>query len=356
MAASNEILNFAKLSKEDLLPASQALVFTETGLHNNAFRLLELNNDLLKSIENNEKLVIKGCDNDDLVICSGNSTYHVTCAETSNNLLLTKPARLHENLKECVQEEILVTTVCSVFQECLEANIGKCSFVRISELLKCSIYKGPEHESEIDPSKLFTVEELKNVVQASDGELLEALDDMDVFEINGYIRELDFEYHFRVLSYMLKLIDENSWALDTIDYDETCDALKDFVPEEVISAVFKKYTTPSVVVDGIQLYKYKERDVCQFFAKVILRTAGKFNLEEFLQAWKESVPDGMIPTEDMLYGMAIIDRKSTPKAIWEFEENTLPDDINERFRVLFQNKDKWTVPEIAPYIKLVSIF
>jgi sister chromatid cohesion protein DCC1 len=83
----------------------------------------------------------------------------------------------------------------------------------------------------------------------------------------------------------------------------------------------------------------------------LLYGAGKFNLDEFLQAWRESVPEGMIPDEELLYGIAIIDRKSEPNIISAFPEENLPEDINERFNMLFKAKEKWSVPEITPYIQ-----
>lgn len=53
----------------------------------------------------------------------------------------------------------------------------------------------------------------------------------------------------------------------------------------------------------------------------------------------------------MLKGLALIDLQSTPQVIWAFHESKLPDNINERFRILFQTKEKWTVDDIAPYIQ-----
>ncbi|XP_050298188.1 sister chromatid cohesion protein DCC1 [Anthonomus grandis grandis] len=351
LQAVNEVLQSAKLSREDVLSTSQTVFFTNEKIDDNSFRLLELNNEILKSIENGEKLCIKGCDDDDLVICSEKVTFQVTSAETSNSLLLVKPLKFFEDLKDSSSEQVEKIKVYKIFNECLEANVSKLCLKRLYEILSKTVYRGPEYESEIDQNQLFTLDELKNCIQASDAELIDAIQSMDIFEINGFLRELDFEYHFRVLSYMLKLIDENSWALDTIDYNETCESLEEIIPKEIIKCIFEKYTTETRIIDGMQMYQYKEERVCKFFARVILKTAEKFNLDEFLQAWKESVPEGMVPKEEMLYGIAIIDRNSKPKVIWSFEESSLPDNINERFKVLFKAKDKWTVPEIAPYIK-----
>ncbi|KAJ8962508.1 hypothetical protein NQ318_000898 [Aromia moschata] len=260
----------------------------------------------------------------------------------------------NDDMEDGVKRKINRVEVNGIFYEYLEAVLGKPYLKKLNELLKDSVYKGPEYEFEINKDKLYTFEQLNQMVQASPKELKEALESMSVVKINDKIRLLDFEYHFRVLSYMLKLIDENSWQLDEIDYEQTIDTLSDLVPREILSDLFDKYAVESQIVDGLQLYRYDEHKVCSFFAKVLLHDAGKFNLDDFLQAWRESVPEGMNPNEEMLYGIAIIDRKAQPNIIWALDESVLPENITERFKILFDVKEKWTVPEISPYVKSLT--
>lgn len=59
----------------------------------------------------------------------------------------------------------------------------------------------------------------------------------------------------------------------------------------------------------------------------------------------------LIFQEAMLSGIALIDKSSTPHVVWGFGENELPEEINERFKFLFQTKPKWTLYEISPYIQ-----
>ena len=49
--------------------------------------------------------------------------------------------------------------------------------------------------------------------------------------------------------------------------------------------------------------------------------------------------------------MALMDRNSRPEVIWYFSEIDLPEDVNERIRILFQTREKWTVDEIRPYVQ-----
>nr|CAH7714851.1 unnamed protein product [Callosobruchus chinensis] len=349
-----EILRLAKLQLDDLKSTSQTIYFTKNNLYENDLKLLQLDATLLGEVSEGKKLYIKGDDNEEVVICSETQTYQVTEAETSNSLLLVDNLILTDPENTSNDEyNVNEVTVHSIFYNYLEAIPIKPHLKKLRHLLNESIYKGPEYESEVDPTKCYTFEQLDEMVQASTKELRKALDDMDVVLVNNKIRLLDFEYHFKVLSYMLKLIDENSWQLDEIDYQETVDALKDLVPKEILTGLFETYTEESQIIDGIQLYRYKEDKVCIFFAKVLLYGAGKFNLNDFLQAWKESVPDGMSPAEDMVYGIAVIEIRGgqNPDVIRAFDESELPENLTERFKVLFEVKEKWTVAEIAPYIK-----
>ncbi|KAI4467582.1 sister chromatid cohesion protein dcc1-related [Holotrichia oblita] len=353
----NKILSLAKLTETDLYSTSQTIYFTENTFHHGQYKLLELDKYLVQALKEGETLYIKGDDEENAVLCTKSKTYDVLETETSNSLLLFKDLQFCDSLKTSSERNISKIKISTVFHDYLEVLPSKPHLKKLKDLLKKSIYKGPEHEYEVNEESLLTYNSMLNTIQTSEEELKVALKTLNTITINDKIRILDFEYHFRVLSYMLKLIDENSWQLDEIDYEETMNALNDLIPTNVLNNIFDLYAEESKVIDGLQLFRYNEEKVCKFFAQVLLSSAGKFNLNEFLQAWKESVPEGMIATESMLHGIAIVDRKSAPNVIWAFEEKDLPETINERFQVLFEAKEKWTVEEISPYIQLsISLY
>ncbi|CAH1365882.1 sister chromatid cohesion protein DCC1 isoform X1 [Tenebrio molitor] len=350
----NEMLRLAKLHENDLLPTSQTVYFTQNKLYSDDYKLLELDQHLLEELKEGQTLYIKGDDDENAVLCSGTRTYDLSGAETSNSLLLVQDMHFFDDLKDEKERSCKKITVSGIFYEYLSVTSSKPHLKKLMDLLNKSVYKGPEREYEIKEENLFSYEDLNNTVQASEKELKEILRTLNVVTIKSKIRLLDVEYHFRALSYMLKLIEENSWNLDEIDYEETLTSLKDIVPEEILISLFDKYTEESKIVDGLQLYSYRESEICRFFAQILLYGAGKFNLDEFLQAWRESVPEGMIPDEELLYGIAIIDRKSEPNIISAFPEENLSEDINERFNMLFKAREKWSVPEITPYIQRLT--
>lgn len=165
---------------------------------------------------------------------------------------------------------------------------------KLKKLLEPSKYQGPELEYAVDKSKLLTYDAIFDKVQASRKELDEELVKIQAIKIDDWFRILEFDYEFRVLSYMLDLIEENSWELNKISKEITIESLKELVPLPILESMFDFYTEITVFEDGVQYYQYKQDKVCRFLARVLLKSAGKFNLVEFLQAWKDSVPDGMV--------------------------------------------------------------
>ncbi|XP_022899835.1 sister chromatid cohesion protein DCC1 [Onthophagus taurus] len=345
----NNLLSLAKLNEDDLIPVSQAVYFS-SNVHENNLKFLQLDKHLMECLKEGQLLYVKGNHDDSAVICTKSRTYNVIETETSNSLLLAQNLKFQKDFDDEKDKKISTTKIYGIFNSYLEVLPGKPHLKNLGTLLESTAYRGPEYESLIRDKK-YTFQELLDTVQISEDELKEALKNMHCITIENMIRLLDFQYHFRVLSLMLNFIEENSWELDRVDYEETRNELNNLIPTEILDSVFDYYAEETQCIDGLQLYRYNEYKVCRFFATVLLSSAGKFNLEEFLTAWGESVPPGMIVNEDMLHGIAIIDRKSIPPVIREFKADVLPDNVIERLKVLFEVKDKWTFEEISPYVE-----
>lgn len=184
--------------------------------------------------------------------------------------------------------------IVNTFFTYYELKLCKPKLSKLRKLLEPSRYQGAELEYAVEKSCLMNYQKLYDQVQASRTELDEELEKIQAIEIDGHYRLLEFDYEFRVLSYMLDLIEENSWPLDRVSKEVTLDSLKELVPQSIVEAMFRFYTVPSISDDNVQYYEYKQDKVCRFLARVLLKSAGKFNLAEFLQAWKDSVPEGMV--------------------------------------------------------------
>lgn len=189
--------------------------------------------------------------------------------------------------------QIVTKDILNTFFTYYELKPCKPRLSKLRKLLEQTMYQGVELEYTVDKSKLLTYDDIFDQVQASKEELDEELIKIQAIKIDDYYRLLEFDYEFRVLSYMLDLIEENSWPLNKISKEITLESLKELVPPCILEAMFSFYTVESINEDGVQYYEYKQDKVCRYLARVLLKSAGKFNLAEFLQAWRDSVPEGM---------------------------------------------------------------
>lgn len=64
--------------------------------------------------------------------------------------------------------------------------------------------------------------------------------------ILGCWRVLEFEYECRALSFLLNLIDEQSWPYNTIPVDETSKILDELLPPVILQHIIDQYSTPCV--------------------------------------------------------------------------------------------------------------
>lgn len=270
-----------------------------------------------------------GDPDENVVLCTSNKTYDVKEAETSNSLLLipdllfAAATGLDETTKNNsmggdsdssfdksntslnksnesdegtrLPRQIEHKDIVNTFFTYYEVKLCKPRLSKLQKLLDSTKYRGPELEYEVDKSKLLNLDAILEQIQASRAEIHQELDKIQAIKIDEYYRLLEFDYEFRILSYMLDLIEENSWPLVRISREGTMDSLKELGPMHVLQAMFRFYTKPSIQEDGVQYYQYDQVKVCRFLASVLLTSARRFNLEEFLQAWQDSVPEGMVP-------------------------------------------------------------
>lgn len=314
-----------------------------------------------------------------MVLCTKNKTYELKEAQQSNSLLvipdllpaektngnspLKSPPSNHINkamdksLEDDeepalpVDHQIKEVQIQKIFYNYLEPRLISPQTKKVQELLKLTLYNGPENEHLIEHKHLFTRRQLFETAQCSAGEFDELIKKIRAIKIGGYLRVLDYGYEFRVVTLMTSLINENSWMLDEVNREETVEALDGIVPTEICDAVFGFYTQP-VVENG--KYRYREAIVCRIIAQNVLQEGLKFHIDEFLETCQEGLPKGLQMDESYLGGIGVVDRDShTPSIRGLFEEN-MPMNLMQRFQILFKAKEKWTLQQISPYIEPFS--
>ncbi|XP_065646559.1 sister chromatid cohesion protein DCC1 isoform X3 [Hydra vulgaris] len=342
LAEVNELADIAGVIQRK--GSIQSLYYSTTWMKED-YKLIELSNELIKELKEGDNLVIRGDVEDECVICTRNQTFELRAAETTNSLLVL-PRLITPKSKDFSKELPLVETpVLSCFNSYYEVRPTRPKLQRLRKYLTVNAYSGYRGD---DKKEKFTTEDLLDTIQCSEAELTQGLIACQALQVDGYWRTLEINYQEKAFSQILALVEEKGWSWKEIPTEETCEILKELYPSFVLLHCFMVYG--SEIKNGFCFLS--EDKVCRYYVEYILRSApGKFNYNEFLSAWSQSVPDGMNVKSDHLLGIALTDLKYQPPLVWHFPEHNLPDDPAQRFNFLFKTREKWTYKEIEPYLK-----
>jgi len=341
-----KLIAHAKLAETDLMPLSQIVSFTSNMLSSEDIVLLEVTPSVADTLVEGSTLVMRGDENDSAVLCSDIATFDIKEAETSNSMLLLPALSFPTDggIDKEGTRSLCWREVAGVFYKYLELVEVRPKMRKLQNQLSSNLYSG-EKES----LKGQRYSQLLETVQASESELKEGLKKLEAVEIEGVWVQLDQDFQMKVLSYILRFFDENSWSLDCVSKKETVEALQELVTKEVLEQVFDIYCHPMEggKEDEFSLDKDK---VARFYGDFLLAVNTKYVLEEFLDMWQKAVPDGVKTDISQLSGLVLVEDAKEPALIKRFTESDLPDNITQRLEVLFGARDRWTVDEISPFI------
>ncbi|KAK1126333.1 hypothetical protein K0M31_004960 [Melipona bicolor] len=353
MEEVEESLKLAVIKESDLQRVTQILYSTEEPNVEEHIKLLELDDHLLETVNKGDSLTFQGTEEDLVVLCTKCRTYDIKEAETSNSFLLVPKLNLSEQSNVDTNRTIEACNISGIFHTYYEVKECRPKLEKLLSVLKPTSFKGIEHESSISHELLYDWHRLKNEIQASEAELIQALKDYLITNIDGYFRLISFEFEARSLALMLDLFEENSWEIDEIDKEITYEFLKELIYKPVFNILFTKYTEISEKSkkDGTSLYRYNEEKCCKTLAKVLFIASPVTEYKQFMKSWNIATPEKIEPKEEYLYGIALVRWNNLmEKEIVSFPETDLSIDVDERFNKLFKAKKKWTVQEITPYI------
>uniref|UniRef100_A0A3P8UZQ5 Sister chromatid cohesion protein DCC1 n=1 Tax=Cynoglossus semilaevis TaxID=244447 RepID=A0A3P8UZQ5_CYNSE len=344
-------LQIAKLKEEDLQETIHCLSFGEN-VSSADYCLLELDDTLCKHIETGQSLVIRGDKDEHAVLCSGDKTYDLKIADTSNLLLFLPGCKTPDQLPNNQDsQQVVHTQVWGFCNSYWELRKRHPKLKKLTKLLMENPYEGPAlgGQEEITENR-YTMEDLLERIQASEEEIKAHLETIHVCQIDDFWRVLDFDYEMKLLGHITQLVDSESWPIDKVPLQTTLEELEPLEPramiEHCLSCYGKRYTENDNV-----FYSLHEDKVCRGLAQLLLQNAVKFNLREFQEVWQQSVPEGMSTRLDQLRSLALVDRMSNPETICLLRVDDLPEDTVERFNHLFTLREKWTEDDITPYIQ-----
>ncbi|KAJ3598083.1 hypothetical protein NHX12_001597 [Muraenolepis orangiensis] len=333
-------VQIAKLQEEDLQKTIHCLSFGENVLSAD-YCLMELDETLCQHVEAGESLVIRGDADERAVLCSGDTTYNLKMADTSNLLLFVPGCKIPDQLPESQDSpHLLHTQIWGFCSSYWELRKQRPQLRKLKQLLMENPYKGSTlRGQEENTGTLYTMLDLLERIQASEEELQAQLQTIHACLVDGYWRMLDFDYEMTLMGHVTQLVDSESWSFNKV-------SLATEMIEHWLNCYGKRYTENELV-----FYALDEDKVCRATALLLLQNAVKFNLREFQEVWQQSVPEGMGTRLDQLKSLALVDRGSGPDTICLLRVEDLSEDTLERFNHLFTLREKWTEADITPYVK-----
>ncbi|KAK6628879.1 hypothetical protein RUM43_002696 [Polyplax serrata] len=349
---ATNMLICAKQKEEEVSSVTQVFYYpteSECKENINNLRLFSIDEEFIKKLESGERFSFKGCNKEKIVFCTEDETYEVKEGDISNsliicpNLLYNSDLQHHENNERVLKQQ----TIYGVHHSYLELRLTFPKLSKLKALLTEVEYTGPKENPDINNGYYFF--ELLDIIQCSRQQLQENLKEIRALCLDDKWRGLNITYETEVLSYMISVMEKQKW--DKIHGMEIKQILNSIVPEFIIDHILLYYTTQ--LSDDENLYTFKEDVVNRCFAEVLLKTAeGRFRYNEFIMAWERCLNPVIKADINHLKGLALIEKEEgQQKIVHLYPEYDLPENISERFRLLFKRKEKWTLEEITPYIE-----
>ena len=173
------------------------------------YSLLELPPEILSSLETAD-LTIKGQPDDEAVLCTANQTYAIRASVNSNSLLLCRARDADDD--DAARGPTL--EIMATLRQTLEVLPTRPRTERIEDLLRDAIWESDEADAAERPSKRrrrYTTDDLHDLVQASDGQIDDALNSSRVLTLgpDGHRRPVAPEVLPKLLTAMLESLSVN---------------------------------------------------------------------------------------------------------------------------------------------------
>lgn len=345
-----QVVLHAKLDPEDLMAQSQVLHFGSNQLDLTQLRLVEMEHALADGLSEGQILTFRGQEQDSLVLCTQDQTFDVKEAETSNSLLIMDRLEFpnqSDSTKAVQTRHVGQSSVLGVFHRYLELKPCQPRLKRLFDLLK----RSPLSSSR-DLSSGLTLNQLLENIQCSEGELTAALVEVPTVQCEGRWYFLEPDFRMKLLMYFTNYVEMNSWDWDNVVREDILEMLTTFEPRYLLEQIFDYYFDSPGLEPGA--FKMNRDKVARFHGEYLLESGSAFALSDFEKMWQQSVPEGVATDLKVLQDISLVDRESTPPLIKIFRERDLPENIQERLTILFREKDKWTVEEIAPFVEKLT--
>lgn len=331
--------------------------------------LLEVDDKILAEIMQNG-VTIRGRPDEEAVLCTSSKTYAIKFVATSNSVFLIPPQN------SALQKEETEENHCQPQNEGDKPSAGAMKLApghmelnqiaprleKLKSLLSERPYKEDEMDEEVERGLkgLYRWEDLLDNVQASEEELRAGLKGLAAVEIEGYWRIVDRKFMGCLLDVLILNCVQHDWPLNALKAADILPMLEqDGYSKRIAMHCLEVYgsTTAGSAEEQHemnQVWCLDERLVCLHYAKQLM-SAGRWKLDDFMEAWMQNLPSGIQARMEMLKGEALVEKFGVDLWINPFSVSSLPTTPAERFAALFRERPKWQWEDLEPYIRDLQV-
>lgn len=319
---------------------------SEIGIYSNlqddpCYRLIELSPELLEIIEKNEEPIFLKASNDesDIIICSNSKTFQIKQRNHSNTVMLMN----HKN-DDKGDSFWSYSKQSSVF----ECKLGTGSI----DIKDIPIYYGQDTSKISDNS--VSVDFLKENSPISDLEFEKVWFNLNGSAIDGKAIILSHDFITRSLHVLIMSImasNLNFEELSLIEVYQTLSEDDDFTID-IVETVLRKFANESR-----EPFSLNKEKIAQWYGIESLKKYASqkyISPSEFSIKWKSEFPPFFECSIDLplLSGYFV---KPLPDRIQYVSKHDLPDDINERLKILFKLQSSWELNDLIPFIEKFNV-
>ncbi|KAH9308279.1 hypothetical protein KI387_036190, partial [Taxus chinensis] len=322
--------------------------------------LLEVDDTMLNHILDN-RVTIRGNFDEEALLCTPSKTYAIKFVSTTNSVFLMPPRGFIS------QEGSLHNEPEKASAGVIKLAPGHMELTHVSpklEILKFLLSQRPykeetETESEMGNLEgLYRWEDFLETIQASEEELKQGLKSLAAVEIDGYWRIVDDKFMACLLDVLILNSVQHDWPLNALRAEVVLPVLEqDGYSNRLALHCLDTYgnlldcnSESAKNGQGSKVWALNERLVCLHYAKQLLN-AGRWKLDDFMEAWMQNLPSGMRAQMEMLRGEALVERFGAEMWVRPFSVSSLPANPADRFAALFRERPRWEWQDLEPYIR-----
>ncbi|KAJ1355223.1 hypothetical protein KIN20_012546 [Parelaphostrongylus tenuis] len=304
------------------------------------YRLIQVTKEIAESAAVGEKLIFRGLDDDPVVLCTESETYSVKHVETRGTLLVTTGVI---DPDEKFLDKTTVAVLSLTYLELKKKSLHSLALLRQLSQMEELLWEWPNANT--NDNNLYTLEDIRSVVQMSDNELSYVMDQMPIVEHFGKVRWMSNDLQDKLLDLIVEAFDDPEMTSVSLTH-LTAQALRSFLPENVTDAIIHWFLRKICKRTGNGDYDVDADALCRARAAQLLRSAPEFEIDDFHKRVEAMMPFGINFNSSVLSDISIQHKNAIASYISYLSVEELPPDPRDRLKTLFSKQREWKLDVI----------